>query len=85
MSLHLALKHTARPNVLSLKRDQILTVQAVTHAIKQTIRLTQSGTIQCIADRAGIGEEGELAASGDVFAEGLNGIATESIVLILKQ
>ena len=57
-SLHHPLEHPAGGDVFRFDRHQIQLAEPAAHAIEQAIRLTHAGSVDGVADRAGIGEKG---------------------------
>ena len=85
MALHLSLKHTARPDISSLQRDQIIPGESFSHPSEQTVGLPQPGPVDCIPDRAGVGEKRQLTPTGDVLLKRFLGLRAKSVVLSLQQ
>ena len=48
VALHLSLKHTARPDISSLQRDQIIPGESFSHPGEQAVGLPQPGPIDRI-------------------------------------
>jgi hypothetical protein len=81
-ALHLAVKHATGRDVLRFDRHQVELAQPAAHAVEESIRLAHAGTVDGIADGAGIGKEGQLHAPHDVLGEGGGGLLTEAVVLL---
>jgi aerobic-type carbon monoxide dehydrogenase small subunit (CoxS/CutS family) len=85
MSLHLPREHPTRTNVRRLNGHQVVLCEGVSHPLKQSIGLTQSCSIDGIANRSGICKKRQLAAATDVLLKGRIRFSTKAIVLSFKQ
>ena len=85
VAFHFPLKHPARLNIRRLDRDQVIPRQGLPHPCKQTVGLAQPCPIDGIANRTGIGKEGELPPPLDVIRKRHFGVGTEAVVLRVQQ
>jgi len=69
-----AMEDPAGGDVFGLDCDQIALGQATAAVVEQAVGLAHTGSIDCIADRAGVGEERQLHAPLDVIGEGRTGL-----------